>query len=216
MCTRGRYHRSRSGPIRPIRKDRSDITLWSIIGVGLIVLLLLVAGCSPRASDEPQMWTGVTLSKLQVQEAISNLPKSSGGYDIIAGQPTYQQVSYDWLVWYQAHYKAQIAIGEFGVTAWSTNFECTSFADGYSYFAQAHYASIARFHNGLGNGIAIGEFWYIPYVDGAKSPLSLPGHAINVCLTDRGIVYLEPQADTFTPVVVTPLEHHYMLHCKFD
>ena len=208
--TRVKSHRLRSGPTRnPIPWDWVGCFILALIFIGILV------GCSPRASDEPQMWTGVTLTKLQVQEALSNSPQM-GGYDVVAGQPTYQQVSYDWLVWYQTHYKAQIAIGEFGVTSWSTNFECTSFADAYAYFSQAHYASIARFHSGLGNGIAIGEFWYIPHVDGAKSPLALPGHAINCVITDKGLVYLEPQADSFTPVIVTPLEHHYMLHCKFD
>jgi hypothetical protein len=41
--------------------------------------------------------------------------------------------------------------------------------------------------------LAVGEFWFIPDASVKANPLNPSGHAINACLTDQGLVYIDPQ-----------------------
>ena len=64
---------------------------------------------------------------------------------------------------------------------WAENFDCDNFSSFYYSFAQACHTKSNRKEQ----GIAVGEMFYRQNGTG--------GHAINVAITEKGVIYIEPQ-----------------------
>ena len=69
---------------------------------------------------------------------------------------------------------------------WQVRWECRDFARAFATFAQVCNALTPVALAGT-DALAIGEFWY--HIGGDPAT----GHAINVCMTDQGQVFIEPQ-----------------------
>lgn len=70
---------------------------------------------------------------------------------------------------------------ENGLSKWKETFDCDSFSSLFYAFAQACHGNAGRKEQ----GIAVGEMFY--KVDGGS------GHAINIAITEKGIIFIEPQ-----------------------
>lgn len=169
------------------------------IFIALVVLglaAMLPAGCSKR-SGEPTMFTGRVISR----EAVS---LATGG--VQTGKLLYAEVNSAWLTWAYDDFRRELSDGVFGVVGWDNRSQCTLFASAFEvycqkrYFAQGFHASIPA------PGIAVGTRWY--QVDDAN------GHALNLVLTERGLVDFEPQTGRFVALTQRQIASSYLK--KFD
>lgn len=152
------------------------------IGFIIVVVLFSCAGCS-KASGNAQS-TSRVLSSVEVRGLVPNA---------ICGDSAYAEVSSVWLAEFYETYKAELF--RQGVVKYDSRFDCNHFA--------AYYASLAQTKFYLNNfqswtkaqSLAVGQFWY--FRNGS-------GHAIVIALTERGVVFVEPQ--TGLEVVLTPTE----------
>jgi len=130
---------------------------WSGVALFAVALaalspLALVTGCS-RQSGEPAIFTGKVYSADQVRTAC--------GWAFL-GKAQYAEINRDWLPWYYAQFRAEIAAGAYGVVKWEPNACCTFFASRFASGAQLHYFA-QNWNTGLAaNGIAVGKRWYTP------------------------------------------------------
>lgn len=69
--------------------------------------------------------------------------------------------------------------------AWEVRWECRDFARAYACYAQECNA-LSPGQPPAEDALAVGEFWYHPTG-------SAQDHAINACITDRGLVFVDPQ-----------------------
>jgi hypothetical protein len=175
---------------------------WSGVALFAVALaalspLALVTGCS-RQSGEPAIFTGKVYSAEQVRTAC--------GWAYI-GKTQYAEVNRDWLPWYYAQFRSEIAAGAYGVVKWEPDACCTFFASRFASGAQLHYFA-QNWNTGLAaNGIAVGKRWYTPA--GGKV-----GHAIVQAVTQRGLEFFEPQTGQF--VTLTDAEKAATQLSEFD
>lgn len=109
-------------------------------------------------------------------EVVELMPKA------ICGAAAYAQVNSAWLKWYYDQFRAEIF--RQGVTKFDDRFDCNHFASYYVALAQTKFY-LANFHSWTkAQSLAVGSYWYV----GPKG-----GHAIVFALTERGIVFIEPQ-----------------------
>lgn len=76
---------------------------------------------------------------------------------------------------------------DFGTETWSVKFECRDFARAYACYAQTCNALSGDTPEGA-DALAVGEIWFHPDSEPPGSD-----HAICACVTDKGLVYIEPQ-----------------------
>lgn len=72
---------------------------------------------------------------------------------------------------------------DYGFDTWSNKLDCDNFSSMFYCFAQLCHSKSDRSEQ----GIAVGEMFYL--IDGDKNR----GHAINIAITDAGVVTIEPQ-----------------------
>lgn len=72
------------------------------------------------------------------------------------------------------------------LSKWDARYDCNHFAALYIAVAQAKFAAAAWHSNTPAQTLALAEVWYRP-------DRSTTGHAIVAAVTDRGLVYIEPQ-----------------------
>lgn len=99
-----------------------------------------------------------------------------------------------------------------GVTKWSTTATCTLFASRFASLAQEKFFN-AAFHDFVSSrviGIAAGELWFHP----DTSPQFGPDHAIGVCVTERGVLRIDPQAPDVIRVL-SPNEEYLQRSVRF-
>lgn len=164
--------------------------------VAALAALATFAGCSKR-SGEPTMFTGRTLSNNEVVLA------SNGA---LTGKLSYAEVNSEWLAWAYADFRRELSAGQFGVVKWDNKSQCTLFASAFEVYCQKRYFA-QSFHSGtVADGIAVGTRWY------KVSPTM--GHAVNMIITERGIVDFEPQSGRFVALNQDQISSSFMK--KFD
>jgi len=141
----------------------------------LITLLLFFAGCFNKS--EPQIYGGESLDQVQLNVMFVNQ------FGFVPNMPykEYQVVNYDSLQFFYNKYKGELSSK--GISKWDESFDCNR----YSLFYHA-LAQIVYFQQSGGSrapSIAIGELYYFSK--------RRTGHAINFAVTERGIVFVEPQ-----------------------
>lgn len=95
---------------------------------------------------------------------------------------TYAIPTKEWVLGeYALFYKSFLE--RMGTPGWRDDFDCDNFAAVFWTMAQCGHARAMT----KKQGIAIGMFGYQP--DGAAA-----GHAINVAVTDKGVIFVEPQS----------------------
>jgi len=144
--------------------------------VALLAIFVALAGYSKR-SGEPTMFTGRTLSNNEVILAVNGA---------LTGKASYAEVNSEWLAWAYADFRRELSAGQFGVTRWDNKSQCTLFASAFEVYCQKRYFA-QSFHSGTkADGIAVGVRWY------KETPTM--GHAVNIIITERGIIDFEPQS----------------------
>lgn len=124
---------------------------------------------------------------------------------VLLADASYAEVNSAWLA---SHYEAfRSDLFNKGVVKWDARFDCNRFALLYRAFAQTTFF-LATFHDTIqAQALAIGEVWYRPAWGGGGV------HAINVAITDIGVMYIEPQ--TGNVLNLSPTELASILHRQF-
>lgn len=160
-------------------KSRVDPLLFGVIFSALLFSSIVLAGiwgCSRR--QVPVIRDSVASSEVRRLYF-------AGHYENLSCAQ-YSKVDYAWLT---SSYRDQFSKRLFAdnITQWDNKFECNLFADYYKTYASIVYYN--EFYSSFAGTrqLAIGEIWYHP--DWAKNT----GHAINFAITERGLIFVEPQ-----------------------
>lgn len=143
------------------------VSVIALIGFAIFGL----TGCGKKAVT-PQ----ATAQVLAATDVWAALPTA------IMGDATYAQVNSAWLPGFYDTFRSEIF--RQGVTSWDSRFDCNHFATYYAALAQTQFY-LSHFQSWTkAESLAVGTFWYrVP--NGA--------HAIVFALTERGLVFIEPQ-----------------------
>lgn len=141
----------------------------------MAALLLFFAGCFNK--NEPQIYGRESLDQVQLNIMfikqfgfVPNMPDKE-----------YQTVNYDSLQFFYNEYKSELSSK--GISKWNESFDCNRYSLFYHAFAQVFY--FQQSGDSKAPSIAIGELYYFSK--------RRSGHAINFAVTERGIVFIEPQ-----------------------
>lgn len=149
----------------------------------LIILLggLLLSGCSKK---EEQMTTKDVIGSQNVAQYISQATNGEYEFNTFTPDVAYAIVNSKWLEGFYKRWRSDLF--DKGVVHWDNRFDCNKFAASYCAAAQIEFYN-ATFHSRTNaQALAIGEMWYRP--DNAKT-----NHAIVIVISERGIIYIEPQ-----------------------
>lgn len=95
---------------------------------------------------------------------------------------------------------------------WKMRWQCRDFARAFSVCAHECHA-LSPDAPADSDALAIGEIWFIPDSSRIANPLSPIGHAICACLTDKGLVCLDPQTNLLWPL--SPTESQSLFFARF-
>lgn len=121
------------------------------------------------------MTTGRILSAAQLQSEV---------HGAFVGDSLYAEVNSRWLTAFYADFRREIF--RQGVVRWDNRFDCSHFADYYRALAQTRFYRAYYQSWTPAQTLAIGTFWYNPLAGG-------PAHAIVMAVTERGLIFIEPQ-----------------------
>ena len=138
------------------------------------------------SKPKPKAATGKTLSAVDMLAFTVNAP---------LGDISYSEVNSAWLAGYYESFRASLF--REGVVKWDSRFDCNHFADTYAALAQLKFFSENFQSWNAAQTLAVGVVWY-------RRDDNNGGHAINCALTERGLVYIEPQ--TGAEVKLSPTE----------
>lgn len=156
----------------------------------LLVAVVLAAGvlfftssCSPKSESGKPVYTGTTVTQSEMITQLGHYPFTDKYSSLV-----YEVVDYDWLIksYHDIFWNRMFAEG---ITKWDPRANCAVFTEEYVGGLQRAYYRDHFQSSGTALRMAVGEMWYIP--DAARPDL---GHAVVVAMTNRGIVYLEPQS----------------------
>lgn len=92
------------------------------------------------------------------------------------------------------------------VSKWKVRWECRDFARAYACMAQECWANTVGVDSPA-DALAVGEIWFRQY----PNELTKPGHAVCPAITDRGLVFIEPQNNTLCEMSSEQLASRYFL-----
>lgn len=123
------------------------------------------------------------------------------GGPVFVGGNAYAKPTLNWLTgpFYEAFREG---LWDDNLDKWAVRWECRDFARAFACEAQRANALTSSVPP-EDDALTVGEFWFHP--DGESS-----GHAINICITDAGLVFIEPQTGWVRPVTSTELASAYM------
>lgn len=150
--------------------------------LGLAASVFLVAGCSRQ---EHALTTGATVEARALPGTFH-------------GDATYAIVRADALPALHENFAA--VLSNQGLVQWDSRYDCNHFAALWVSLAQARYAAAAWHSDTKAQTLALAEVWFYS---------ASGGHAIVAAVTDRGLVYLEPQTGreiTLPPVARLALQ----------
>ena len=159
----------------------------------LAALFFIIAGCFGGCSKREQaMTTGAV-----VQAAELPLP----GFK---GDTAYAVVRSEALPALYANFRD--VLNKQGLVKWDSRYDCNHFASLYISLAQASYTVAAWHSETKAQTLALAEVWYLP-----NGPPA--GHAIVAALTERGLVFIEPQ--TGREIQLTAAQRRSIYLCKW-
>jgi hypothetical protein len=155
------------------------------------VWAFFVNACSKR---ETQLSTGAVLAAAQVQQILPGF----------AGDTAYATVQSSGLPEIYQNFRA--VLNQQGLVKWDERYDCNHFAALYVALAQSQYTVAAWHSNTKAQTLALAEVWYRP---GAGAV----GHAIVAAVTERGLLFLEPQNGQ--EISLTAAERRTIYLCKW-
>lgn len=115
------------------------------------------------------------------------------GTPIFVGGTNYAKPTVAWLTGdFWQYFKAQL--WDENLDKWTVTWECRDFARAFACLAQVCNAKTPGIPAGV-DALAVGEFWFHP--DG-NPPFQ--DHAICPCVTDEGLIFIDPQTGLLRPV----------------
>lgn len=139
-----------------------------------------------NTAGKVEIGTGRLLTKMEIKQLLPHA---------FVGDEVYAEVNSAWLASYYDVFRAELF--RLGITKWDARFDCNRFAELYSGIAQAVYLRATFHSNHVGGALAIGPYWY-------RRANGQGMHAIVQILTERGVVYVDPQTGGW--VQLTPAE----------
>lgn len=94
-----------------------------------------------------------------------------------------------------------------GLVKWDERYDCNHFAALYVALAQTQFAVAAWHSTTPAQTLALAEVWFVPGGAGAK------GHAIVAAVTERGLLFIEPQ--TGAEIQLNERERRSIYLCKW-
>ena len=88
---------------------------------------------------------------------------------------------------------------------WQVRWECRDFARAYASTALECWAKTVG--GTTDDGLAVGEVWFLPDQRGQAAE----GHAVCPCITDEGMIWIDPQVNTVWPYSPVELASRYFL-----
>lgn len=147
--------------------------------------------------SKPKVYTGKTLSPEEAKGFLG-----PWGWAAQFGKGQYAEVNSSQVI--ALAQATRDALWGSGITKWSTTATCTLYASRMASIGQERFfnESFQDFISKGVLGLAVGEVWFHP----DSSPLGGSDHAINVCLTEKGALYIDPQLpDVLRPMSQTEL-----------
>lgn len=165
----------------------------------LPILVLLLLGACSRPNPEPITPPGapVTVANADFAQALA-LPVSPFLPDL-----GYAPVNSKWLAGYYDEFRADLH--RRGVVKWEGRFDCNKFATAYASGAQMRYFRDSFHSWAPTQALAVGEIWF--------RPTPTTAHAVNIVLTERGPLVIEPQ--TGRELVLTEAQRASVFYCRF-
>lgn len=151
-----------------------------------------------RKKTSVPLWTGRTLLAREFQQTL-------GAWEIPSDN-TYAEVNSAALPGYYDWFRTKLY--DIGVTRWDQKQDCDDFANLYADFLQLrlYLGQWERDPLPQAEGVAVARYWYRPNLGNEL-------HAINAVLTEKGLIFIEPQ--TGQQVTVTFQEQATRLRCIF-
>ena len=141
------------------------------------------------------------MTRAEIQAFFSSFPVQ--GTDIHFGASNYAVPTLDWLqgACYSA-FKARL--WSENDDAWKVRFQCRDFARAFASFCVECWGTSTAASDC--DGLAVGEIWFIP---DQSQPAA--GHAICPAITDKGLVFIEPQTGAVYPMTQAQIDSRYFL-----
>lgn len=151
-----------------------------LVSIILLSLFLAFAGCTKQEGGKPH--TGEVIPSSEIRNMLAPL-----GWQGNYGSQTYAKVDEAWLAGFYDRYRSHM-FSAYSVVRWDAKADCDFWAQQYAAHAKAEFFNASFHEDTKAEQVAVGEFWYAP--NPATPHL---GHAINVLVTNRGVVFIEPQ-----------------------
>jgi hypothetical protein len=156
-------------------------TLRFIIAASFAGAALFIGGCSKKTTVSID--TGKALPSALVETQIRAYVGEAGTW-AFTPDSSYAVVNSAWLPGFFERWKADLFAKD--VVGWEGRFDCNKFASSYCAAAQLEFYRDKWGTRSPGQALAVGEVWYQP----DRSPT---GHAIVTAITERGVLFIEPQ-----------------------
>jgi hypothetical protein len=173
-------------------------TLRFILAALAIGAALYVGGCAKK--DAPPISTGSVLPAALVEVQFRAYVGRDAGVWAFTPDSAYAIVSSGWLPGFYERFRADLFAKD--VTGWEGRFDCNKFAAAFCAGAQVEFYRDNFQSRTPAQALAVGEVWYQP--ERRARPGDASGHAIVAAITERGVVFIEPQ--TGQEVRMTPGE----------
>lgn len=141
-----------------------------------------------RKRSQPLLWTGKVLSASDVRLLLNT--------NELTADKSYAEVNSTSLTNFYEWYADKLST--FGVSRNDMRLDCDNFAGLYQNFSQLKYYLAQWESNNIpdAEALAVGSVWYRPTYFALA-------HAVNVALTERGVLYIEPQTGAIVTLSAT-------------
>lgn len=147
-----------------------------------------VGGCAKK--DAAPISTGSVLPSSMVEpQFMAYFPGQKVGAWAFTPDTAYAVVSSAWLPGYYQRFRADLHAKD--VVGWEGRFDCNKFAAAFCAGAQLEFYRDNFHARTPAQALAVGEVWYQPERPGRGGAA---GHAIVAAITERGVLFIEPQS----------------------
>lgn len=168
-------------------KQRININVKKILTfITLLMLVATMSSCSKKATNTlPYTNEVVPAYFVDMRWKLMSSVKDTGSFPY-TGDSTYAIVNYDWMFQFYETWRDELFKQD--VVKWDDKFDCNKFASSYIARAQIEYYK-QTWKTGKPQALAMAEIWYVE----RETPTTKYNHAIVAALTNKGLVFFEPQ-----------------------
>jgi hypothetical protein len=154
--------------------------------ITLLILVISLSSCSKKSTNAlPYTNDSIPAYFIDTQWKLLSKVQNSGSFPF-TGDKDYAVVNYDWLFEFYEVWRDEIFAQN--VIKWDDKFDCNKFATSYIARAQIEYFKIT-WGNNKPQALALAEIWFTE----KETKTAKYNHAIVAALTNKGLVFFEPQ-----------------------